>query len=31
MSDYRAILNADPINWLIEKDNPFIEYLRKGK
>ena len=27
MNDYRSILNADPIDWLLEKDNPSVRYF----
>ncbi|MCJ7472919.1 MAG: terpene cyclase/mutase family protein [Actinobacteria bacterium] len=27
MDDYRSILKADPINWLLEKDNPSVRYF----
>jgi hypothetical protein len=27
MNNYRSILKADPINWLLEKDNPSVRYF----
>jgi len=27
MNNYRSILNADPIDWLPEKDNPSVRYF----
>ena len=27
MNDYRSILNADSIEWLLEKDNPSVKYF----
>ena len=27
MNNYRSILKTDPINWLLEKDNPSVKYF----
>ena len=27
MSDWKAYVNADPTDWLLEKDNPSVQYL----
>ncbi len=27
MSDWRSVLKADPTDWLLETDNPSVQYL----
>ena len=27
MSDWRSVLKADPTDWLLERDNPSVQYL----
>jgi hypothetical protein len=27
MGDWKSLLKADPINWLLEEDNPSVRYF----
>lgn len=27
MSDWKSVLKADPVDWLLEKDNPSVRYF----
>ena len=27
MADWKSVLNADPVDWLLEKDNPSVRYF----